>query len=208
MDVKHLHAIDTETYNADIKGEKHIPQGEPSGVESDDDVPLIKKRKETVDYSFGIGPSKKKHKQIIVSEMVSVWGVSIEVAKEFSWKHNIQTTNRLIARKHLKRIQKIMSTSTSLPNQIEHLNKFNKLMTKEKEMKENAITMDERSRFGDVLTRRKDPNPIIKVRSTKPKNKKMLTLHITRRGDQGLTAVQYTEVLFVQDLLKLRYEWL
>lgn len=57
-----------------------------------------------------------------------------------------------------------MSTSSSLPDQIERLNKFKMLMTKEKEMKENVITKIERSRLGDVLTRRKDLDLMIKVR--------------------------------------------
>lgn len=41
------------------------------------------------------------------------------------------------------------------------------------------------SRFGNVLTRRSDPDPIIKVRCSKTKTKKMLIVYITRHGDKG-----------------------
>ena len=44
---------------------------------------------------------------------------------------------------------------------MKHPNKINMLLTKEEEMKENVITELERSRFCDVLTSRKDPDPVI-----------------------------------------------
>ncbi|CAH1423639.1 unnamed protein product [Lactuca virosa] len=54
--------LDTDTSGADDEGEQHIPQGEPSDVESNDDLPLNKKRKAKADFTSDAGPSKKKHK--------------------------------------------------------------------------------------------------------------------------------------------------
>lgn len=83
------------------------------------------------------------------------------------------------------------------------------LMTNEKEVKESVITKIERIRFGDVLIRRRDLDLIIKVRYTKPKNEKMLTVHLTRHGDKDLYGGPYTKVIFSQDLMKFGYsEWL
>lgn len=69
-------------------------------------------------------------------------------------------------------------------DQIEHLNRFNELMKKDKVIQESVITKLERTRFRNVLTKRKHFGPIIKVRCTKPKDEKVLTVHLTRRGDK------------------------
>lgn len=115
----------TYTSGADVEGEQQVPQRDPSVVEFDeDDVSLRKKRKAKAYSTSDIGPSKKKHKQFIVFEMVNIWGVSIEEAREFARQHNIQTTNRLITRKDKKRIQQILSDFGSISDQIESLNKF------------------------------------------------------------------------------------
>ncbi|CAI9279704.1 unnamed protein product [Lactuca saligna] len=58
---------------------------------------------------------------------------------------------------------------------------------------ESIITILERNKFEDMLTRRSDPNLIIKVRCTKPKTKIMLTMYITRQGYKGKAVGQYTE---------------
>lgn len=54
--------LDTDTSGTDDEGEQHIPQGEPSDVESDDDLPMNKKRMAKADSTSDAGPSKKKHK--------------------------------------------------------------------------------------------------------------------------------------------------
>ncbi|CAH1415333.1 unnamed protein product [Lactuca virosa] len=85
--------LDTDTSSVDAERKQHIPQGEPGNIESKDDVPLHKKTKAKVDSTSDSSSSEKKHKHIIVSKMVSIWGVSVEEAREFARQHNIQTAN-------------------------------------------------------------------------------------------------------------------
>ncbi|CAH1415302.1 unnamed protein product [Lactuca virosa] len=141
--------------------------------------------------------------------MAKVWGVSIEEARDFARKHNIQSANRMFPRKESTKNQENLIATGTMVDQIEHLKNFNIEMSKKKKAQESAITKLEQSRFGDMLTRRSDPDPIIKVKCTKPKTERMLTLYITRRVEKGKAAGQYTEVLSSQDLVKLGYnEWL
>ena len=63
--------------------------------------------------------------------------------------------------------------------------------------------MDE-NRFANVQQKHFNPDPIIRVRCTKPKKDKMLTLHITRNGP----VQKYTEVIFASELPKYGFsEW-
>ena len=59
-------------------------------------------------------------------------------------------------------------------------------------------------KFGDVLARRTNPDPIIKVRCTKPRNE-LLKLHLVRKK----TEYEYTEVIFACEQVKFGYnEWM
>ena len=61
-----------------------------------------------------------------------------------------------------------------------------------------------RKKFGDVLTCRSNPDPIIKVRCTKP-GTESLKLHLVRKK----TKYEYTEVVFARELVKFGYnEWM
>ncbi|CAI9267623.1 unnamed protein product [Lactuca saligna] len=62
----------------------------------------------------------------------------------------------------------------------------------------------ERKKFGDALTRRRKPDPIIKVRCPKPKNESV-KLHLVRKK----VKVEYTKVVFAHELVKFGYsEWM
>ncbi|CAI9267396.1 unnamed protein product [Lactuca saligna] len=62
----------------------------------------------------------------------------------------------------------------------------------------------DRKKFGDVLTRRSKPDPIIKVRCTKLRNKS-LKLHLVRKK----TEYEYTEVAYAHEPVKFGYsEWM
>ncbi|CAH1445433.1 unnamed protein product [Lactuca virosa] len=62
---------DTDTIGVDVEGEQYLPQGKPSDIETDeDDVPLSKKRKETIAPDVGV--SKKKCKEHTIFEMENV----------------------------------------------------------------------------------------------------------------------------------------
>lgn len=82
-----------------------------------------------------------------------------------------------------KMIQNVVTGSGTLSNKIQWLKKSNSKALKEKSVQESAITILERSRLGDVLTRRSDPDLIINVRYSKMKYKRMLSIYITRLGD-------------------------
>ena len=55
-----------------------------------------------------------------------------------------------------------------------------------------------RARFANFETRRKNSDPIIRVRATNPKENKVLTLYIVRQGVRGT----YTEILFAPELFR------
>ncbi|CAI9290108.1 unnamed protein product [Lactuca saligna] len=68
----------------------------------------------------------------------------------------------------------------------------------------NLYERIDRKKFGDVLTRRTKPNPIIRVRCTKPNNES-LKLHLVRKK----ITYGYTKVVFVHELVKFSYsEWM
>lgn len=60
--------------------------------------------------------------------------------------------------------------------------------------------------FGHILIRRSDLDPVIKVRCSKTKTKRIFIVYITRRGDKVKATGQYTEVLSSQDLVKFWYK--
>ena len=74
---------------------------------------------------------------------------------------------------------------------------FEEEAAKKKKLGSILDKMDEK-RFADVQKKRFNPDPIIRVRCTKPKRDKMLTLHITRNGP----IQKYTEVIFASELPK------
>lgn len=67
------------------QGDGLVPKWEPSDIDSDEyDVPLRKKQKAKIVPDAD--PSKRKHKDLIVYEMVKVWRVSIDEARGFPGK--------------------------------------------------------------------------------------------------------------------------
>ncbi|CAI9265373.1 unnamed protein product [Lactuca saligna] len=199
---------DIDTTGVDVDGEHHVPQGEPSDFDSnEDDIPLIKRQKEKT--APDVGPSKRKRKDLTVTKMEKAWGVSLEEAREFSRLYNIYSSNQIFSRKDSNNIQEKLIAIVSMINQIESLNKFIIKMSKEKVAHENAISRLERSRFRYVLTCRSDHDAMVKVRCTNPKTERILTVYITRRGNKDEVVEQYNKVLSSYDLVKFRYiEWL
>ena len=68
----------------------------------------------------------------------------------------------------------------------------------------NLYDQIDRKKFGDVLTQRTKPDPIIKVRCTKP-HTDSLKLHLVRKKSE----YEYTKVVFARELVKFGYnEWM
>ena len=88
----------------------------------------------------------------------------------------------------------------------DHIERFNRLTLNsvtqpqptEPTKRESFLDKIDRARFANVQNRRISPDQIIKVRATKPKENKILTLHISRQGIKG----HYTEVIFGRELVK------
>ena len=65
------------------------------------------------------------------------------------------------------------------------LNAANNPQPSESSIKESILDKIDWARFENVQNRRISPDPIIKVRATKQKENKILTLHIVRQGVKG-----------------------
>ena len=74
---------------------------------------------------------------------------------------------------------------------------FEEETAKKKKIGSILDRMDEK-RFAGVHKRRFNPDPIIRVRCTRPKKDKILTLPITQNGHLQ----KYTEVIFASELPK------
>lgn len=98
----------------------------------------------------------------------------------------------MFSRKDSKKIQEKLIATGTMIDLIEHLKKFNIKVLKRKVAHDSPITRLEWSRFGDVLTRKSDPSPIIKMRCTKPKTERMLIVYIPRCDEKSKAVGQYT----------------
>ena len=101
-------------------------------------------------------------------------------------------------------VKEIAAEEGGEASQLETLHRFEAAAAKKQKISKVLDRMDAK-RFTDVQQKRYNPDPIIRVRCTKPKREKRITLHITRAGP----VQQYTETLFASELKKYGLtEWL
>ena len=101
-------------------------------------------------------------------------------------------------------VKEIAAEKGGEASQLETMQKFEAAAAKNRKVS-NVLDWMDAKRFANVQQKRSNPDPIIKVRCTKPKREKRLTLHITRAGH----VQRYTETIFASELQRYGLsEWL
>nr|KAJ0202042.1 hypothetical protein LSAT_V11C600336070 [Lactuca sativa] len=173
---------------ADPVADPIIPvQGEDSDVASEETHPLSRKQKAAdtdLDHSQTDNSSSvKKPKSIVsISNLATEWNMSPAQAKG-SFEAQFQ--------KFLEFQSKAQSSQPSTVSS--------------KPKADNVLDRIDRKRFEDVFKRRMCEDKIIKVKASKPRSEKILSLLITRQGSQH----SYTEVVKRDELIRYGYsEWM
>ena len=78
-------------------------------------------------------------------------------------------------------VKEIAAEEGGEASQLETMQRFQAATAKKKKIS-NVLDRMDAKRFANVQQKRSNPDPIIRVRCTKPQREKRLTLHITRAG--------------------------
>ena len=189
-------------------------QGETEDLQDShdsDNIPLSqRKRKSDTEAGTSSVPSGAQHEsspkraKLSTAGTISAdMGVSVETAQAYIDENNAVLLTQETASKDSLLVHKILKDIGNLDTQIEQLTRFNP-----KPVTNNALHRLDMARFKDVQTRRACPDPILRVRASKPKRDPMLTILITRQGGPDSPAAVYTEVLQARELARLGFsEW-
>nr|KAJ0191247.1 hypothetical protein LSAT_V11C800391630 [Lactuca sativa] len=178
-------------------------QGEDSDIASEESHPLSRKRKvadtdlahSQTDTSL---PGKKPKSIVSISNLAAEWNMSLDQVKQILDEANQAQLLKNIAQADESLIQHKLQAKGSFEAQMQ---KF----LESKPKTDSVLDRIDRKRFEDVLNRRMCGDKIIKVKVSKPRNEKILTLLITRQGLQH----SYTEVVKRDELIRYGYsEWM
>ncbi|KAL7599228.1 hypothetical protein Lser_V15G24413 [Lactuca serriola] len=218
-DSEHDDEHDDECQMLDMKFiDPIIPvQGEDSDVASEDTQPLSRKRKaadtELASSHTDTSLLCKKPKSIVsISNLATEWNMSPDQVKQILDEANQAQLLKNIAQADESLIQHQLQVKGSFEAQmqkfLEYQSEFKSSQpppSNSKSRTENVLDRIDRKRFQDVLKRRVSSDKIIKVKASKPRNEKILTLLITRQGPQH----PYTEVVKRDELIRYGYsEWM
>ncbi|KAL4586416.1 hypothetical protein LXL04_011052 [Taraxacum kok-saghyz] len=201
--------------------EDHLPliTGELSDVESDEEGSLETRKRKRSDADLisadpsGAGPSSTpleagpsssagpssppKKKRRTIEEIAADFGMSVEEARKYQAEHIAALHNIAIEAADDDVVKEIAAEEGGESSQLKALHQFEAAAAKKQKISNILDRMDAK-RYANVQNKRYNPDPIIKVRCTKPKREKRLSLHITRAGP----VQQYTESLFASELQK------
>nr|KAJ0191839.1 hypothetical protein LSAT_V11C800403280 [Lactuca sativa] len=212
-DLEELHPILTDSVADPIIS----VQGEDSDVESEESHPLSRKRKAAdtdLDQSQTDNSSTiKKPKSIVsISNLASEWNMSPDQVKQILDEANQAQLLKNIAQADESLIQHKLQAKGSFEAQMQKFLEFqSKAQSSQppsgssKPKADSVLDRIDRKRFEDVLNRRICGDKIIKVKASKPRSEKILTLLITHQGSQH----SYTEVVKRDELIRYGYsEWM
>nr|KAJ0218908.1 hypothetical protein LSAT_V11C300135980 [Lactuca sativa] len=192
-------------------------QGEDSDVASEESHPLSRKRKVAdtdLDHSqTDTSLTVKKPKSIVsISNLAAEWNMSPDQVKQILDEANRAQLLKNIAQADESLIQHKLQAKGSFEAQMQKFLEFQSKAQScqpppgsSKPKTDSVLDQIDRKRFEDVLNWRMCGDKIIKVKASKPRNEKILTLLITRQGPQHL----YTEVVKRDELIRYGYsEWM
>ena len=150
--------------------------GELSDVESEDEGNLQtgKRKRASVDPS-GAGSSRPTKRRRTIEELAADWGMSIEEAKTLSAEHVAALKNIAIETADAEVVKEIAAEEGGEANQLETMHQFEAAAAKKRKLS-NVLDRMDAKRFANVQKKRFNPDPIIRVRCTKPQREKRLTL--------------------------------
>nr|KAJ0194227.1 hypothetical protein LSAT_V11C800440790 [Lactuca sativa] len=203
---------------ADDIADPIIPvQGEDSDVASEESHPLSRKRKVAdtdLDHSqTDTSSTVKKPKSIVsISNLATEWNMSPDQVKQILDEANRAQLLKNIAQADESLIQHRLQAKGSFKAQMQKFSEFQSKAqsfqpppSSSKPKTDSVLDRIDRKRFEDVFNRRMCGDKIIKVKASKPRNEKILTLLITRQGSQH----SYTEVVKRDELIRYGYsEWM
>nr|KAJ0201364.1 hypothetical protein LSAT_V11C600326050 [Lactuca sativa] len=203
---------------ADPVADPIIPvQGEDSDVASEESHPLSRKRKVAdtdLDHSQTDNSSSvKKPKSIVnISNLATEWNMSPDQVKQILDEANRAQLLKNIDQADESLIQHKLQAKGSFEAQMQKFLEFqSKAQSSQpptgssKPKADSVLDRIDRKRFEDVFNRRMCGDKIIKVKASKPRSEKILTLLITRQGSQH----SYTEVVKRDELIRYGYsEWM
>nr|KAJ0202818.1 hypothetical protein LSAT_V11C500297120 [Lactuca sativa] len=203
---------------ADDIADPIIPvQGEDSDVASEESHPLSRKRKAVdtdLDHSqTNNSSSVKKPKSIVsISNLATEWNMSPDQVKQILDEANRAQLLKNIAQADESLIQHKLQAKGSFEAQMQKFLEFqSKAQSSQpstgssKPKPDSVLDQIDRKRFEDVFNRRMCGDKIIKVKASKPRNEKILSLLITRQGPQH----SYTEVVKRDELIRYGFsEWM
>nr|KAJ0208954.1 hypothetical protein LSAT_V11C400222450 [Lactuca sativa] len=203
---------------ADDIADPIIPvQGEDSDVASEECHPLSRKRKVAdidLDHSqTDTFSTVKKPKSIVsISNVATEWNMSPDQVKQILDEANRAQLLKNIAQADESLIQHKLQAKGSFEAQMQKFLEFQSKAqssqpppSSSKSKTDSVLDRIDRKRFEDILNRRMCGDKIIKVKASKPRNEKILTLLITRQGSQHF----YTEVVKRDELIRYGYsEWM
>nr|KAJ0193839.1 hypothetical protein LSAT_V11C800403120 [Lactuca sativa] len=215
--------LDNESQRPDMKSvdlvaDPIIPvQGEDSHVASEDSHSLSRKHKiadtdlahSQTDTSL---PGKKPKSIVSISNLAAEWNMSPDQVKQILDEANQAQLLKNIAQADETLIQHKLQAKGSFEAQMQKFFEFQSKsqssqpsLSSCKPKTDSVLDRIDRKRFEDVLNRRVCGDKIIKVKASKPRNEKILTLLITRQGPLH----SYTEVVKRDELIKYGYsEWM
>nr|KAJ0224146.1 hypothetical protein LSAT_V11C200097460 [Lactuca sativa] len=215
--------LDNESQCPDMKSvdpvaDPIIPvQGEDSDVASEDSHPLSRKHKiADTDLAHSQTDTSllgKKPKSIVsISNLAAEWNMSPDQVKQILDEANQAQLLKNIAQADESLIQHKLQAKGSFETQMQKFLEFQSKSqssqpspSSSKPKTDSVLDRIDRKRFEDVLNRRMCGDKIIKVKASKTRNEKILTLLITRQGPQH----SYTEVVKRDELIKYGYsEWM
>ena len=178
--------------------------GELSDVESEDEgnIQTGKRKRASVSAEKHPDPSdagstRPKKKRRTIEELATNWGMSLEEAKALLAEHVAALKNIAIETTDVEVVKDIAAEEGGEATQLESLQQFEAAAAKKRKLS-NVLDRMDAKRFANVQQKRFNPDHVIRVRCTKPKQEKILALHITRAGP----VQQYTEVIFANELPK------
>nr|KAJ0225075.1 hypothetical protein LSAT_V11C100007640 [Lactuca sativa] len=203
---------------ADPVADPIIPvQGEDSDVASEESHPLARKRKVAdtdLDHSqTDTSSTVKKPKSIVsISNLATECNMSPDQVKQILDEANRAQLLKNIAQADESLIQHKLQANGSFEAQMQKFLEFQSKAQSSQPPPSSSkpktdIVLDriDRKRFEDVFNRRMCGDKIIKVKASKPRNEKILTLLITRQGPQH----SYSEVVKRDELIRYGYsEWM
>nr|KAJ0191771.1 hypothetical protein LSAT_V11C800422340 [Lactuca sativa] len=203
---------------ADPIADPIIPvQGEDSDIASEESHPLSRKRKVAdTDLNHSqtdTSSTVKKPKSIVsISNLATEWNMSPDQVKQILDEANQAQLLKNIAQADESLIQHKLQAKGSFEAQMQKFLEFQSKAqssqpppSSSKPKTDSVLDRIDRKRFEDVFNRRMCGDKVIKVKASKPRNEKILTLLITRQGPQH----SYTEVVKRDELIRYGYsEWM